>query len=110
MKPNIVAMYAGGAAIFTVFLFSGPDELGNILLIQLIVLLLTMGTLVAATFEETNYEKMIASCGATILGVLYVALLGSHLVAVRTGFSQRLSTDLLALFFLVIMGSDIGAY
>ncbi len=110
MKPNIVAMYAGGAAIFTVFLFGGPDELGNILLIQLIVLLLTMGTLVAATFEETNYEKMIASCGATILGVLYVALLGSHLVAVRTGFSQRLSTDLLALFFLVIMGSDIGAY
>lgn len=110
MKPNIVAMYAGGAALFTIFLYSGPDEFGNVILIQFILLALTMGTLIAATFQEQNFEKMIASSGATILGVLYVAFLGGHLVAVRTGFSQRLSTDLLSLFFMVIMGSDIGAY
>ena len=109
MKPNIVAMYSGGAAIFTIALYT-ESVLINALFIQLILLVLIIGTLVAATFQENNFEKMIASCGATILGVLYVALLGSHLVAVRTGFKQIISTHLLSLFFLVLMGSDIGAY
>ena len=53
---------------------------------------------------------MISSAGATILGVLYIVLLGGHLVAVRTGFSQQLSAHLLSFFFLVIMGADTGAY
>ena len=53
---------------------------------------------------------MIASTGATILGVLYVPLLGSHLVSLRTGFHQTLSAHLLSFFFLVFMGADAGAY
>ncbi|HLN98990.1 MAG TPA: phosphatidate cytidylyltransferase, partial [Pyrinomonadaceae bacterium] len=39
-----------------------------------------------------------------------VVLLGGHLVAVRTGFEQRLSAHLLSFFFLVLMGADTGAY
>ena len=48
----------------------------------------------------------------TILGVLYVAFLGGFLIATRVGFENRpsLSTHLLAFFFLVIFGSDTGAY
>jgi phosphatidate cytidylyltransferase len=42
--------------------------------------------------------------------VLYIPLLGSHLVALRTGFPQPLSAHLLSFFFLVLMGSDVGAY
>lgn len=110
MKPNVVAMFLGGAAIFTVFLFNEPGELADLLVIQLVLIILTIGTLVAATFQESNFEKMIASAGASILGVLYVALLGSHLVAVRTAFTPEQSKDLLSFFFLVLMGSDIGAY
>ena len=110
MKPNVVAMFLGAAAIFTVFFFNESSEFVNVLLLQAILLVLLIGTLVAATFQDVNFEKMIASCGATILGVLYVALLGSHLIAVRTGFNPTLSTHLLALFFLVLMGADIGAY
>ena len=53
---------------------------------------------------------MMARSGATVLGVMYVVLLGSHLVAVRTGFSAELSKDLLSFFFLVLMGSDAAAY
>jgi phosphatidate cytidylyltransferase len=53
---------------------------------------------------------MIVSVGATILGVLYVPLLGSHLVALRTGFNQPLSAHLLSFFFMVLMGGDAGAY
>jgi phosphatidate cytidylyltransferase len=56
------------------------------------------------------FEQMIANAGATLLGVCYVVLLGGHLVAVRTAFEQTLSSHLLSFFFLVIMGSDTGAY
>jgi len=37
-------------------------------------------------------------------------LLGAHLVALRTGFNQKLSAHLLSFFFLIIMGADAGAY
>jgi phosphatidate cytidylyltransferase len=79
-------------------------------LILLILIVLTIGTLAAATFRGAPFDTMIASVGATILGVLYIVLLGGHLVAVRTGFNQQLSAHLLSFFFLVIMGADTGAY
>ena len=53
---------------------------------------------------------MIASTGATILGVLYVVLTGGHLVALTHRIQQQLSAHLLSFFFLVLMGSDTGAY
>jgi len=55
---------------------------------------------------------MLTGIGVTMLGVIYVAFLGGFLVATRMGFDDRpnLSTHLLAYFFLVIFGSDIGAY
>jgi phosphatidate cytidylyltransferase len=113
MKPDIVAGYLGGAGLFTIFYFaspySAPDRL-DVLTIVFVILLLIIGTLVAATLRGAPYDKMIASSGATILGVLYVVLLGSHLVAVRTGFQHSLSSDLLSFFFLILMGADIGAY
>ena len=80
------------------------------MLIQFILIALTIGTLIAATMRGAPFDKMIASSGATILGVLYVVLLGGHLVALRTGFRQALSAHLLSFFFLVLMGSDTGAY
>ncbi len=113
MKPDVAAGYLGGAALFTIFYFATPDPRQNRLDVQTILLIflaLTIGTLVAATLRGAPFDKMIASSGATILGVLYVVLLGGHIVAVRTGFQQRLSAHLLSFFFLVIMGSDTGAY
>src|SRR5207248_1378865 len=71
---------------------------------------LTISTLVAATLRGAPFDKMIASSAATILGVLYVVLPGGHLVALRTGFDEQLSAHLLSFFFLVLMGSDTGAY
>jgi len=110
MKPDIVAGYLGAAALFTVFYFNDPREFVDVLMIQIILLVLTVGTLVSATLRGAPFDKMLASTGATILGVLYVALLGAHLVATRTGFSQTLSAHLLSFFFLVLLGSDTGAY
>ena len=113
MKPDIVAGFLGAAALFTVFYFNEPSQSSDVLLmqmIQLIMIVLTAGTLIAATLRGAPFDKMLASAGATILGVMYIVLLGGYLVAVRTGFKQTLSAHLLSFFFLVIMGSDTAAY
>jgi len=110
IKIDIGAAYLSAAAIFTVFCFDEPGKPPDFLMIQLILLALTIGTLVAATLRGNPFDKMIANSGATILAVLYVAFLGSHLVALRTGFDWKLSTHLLSFFFLVSMGADTAAY
>src|SRR2546423_15576014 len=56
------------------------------------------------------FVRMILSVGVTILSVMYVALLGGYLIAVRVGFGPALSQHLLSFFFLVLMGSDMAAY
>ena len=113
MKPDVGAGFLGGAALFVIFYFATPDPLQQRLDLQtiaLVLIVLTIGTLIAAMFRGAPFDKMIAASGATILGVLYVVLLGGHLVALRTGFEQKLSAHLLSFFFLVLMGADSGAY
>jgi phosphatidate cytidylyltransferase len=108
MKPDVVIGFVGAAALFTVFYLDRPQEAP--LLLLLILPGLTIAALVAAMLRGAPFENMIASTGATVLGVMYVALLGGHLVAVRMGFEQQRAAHLLSFFFLVIMGSDSGAY
>jgi len=113
MKPDIAAGFLGGGALFTMICFATPDPLQQRLDVQTIVLVLivlTIATLSAAMLRGAPFDKMLAASGATILGVLYVVLLGGHLVALRTGFEQKLSAHLLSFFFLVLMGADTGAY
>ena len=113
VKPDVAAGFLGGAALFTIFYFASPDPLQQRLDVQTILLVLlvfTIGTLIAATLRGAPFDKMIAAAGATVLGVLYVVLLGGHLVALRTGFEQTLSAHLLSFFFVVLMGADTGAY
>ena len=107
LQPDVAAGYLAGAALVTIPLQNDP---ANVLLVQFVILALTIGTLIAATLRGAPFEKMIASVGSTLLGVLYIPLLGSHLVALRTSFTPELSADLLSFFFLVLMGSDTGAY
>jgi phosphatidate cytidylyltransferase len=111
LKPDAAAMFLGTAAYFTVFFFDRPGRLRDLLFMsQLIIIVLTAGTLIAATLRGAPFDKMLAATGVTILGVLYIGLLGSHLIALRTGFDQTLSAHLLSFFFLVLMGADTGAY
>lgn len=113
IKANAAAGFLGGAALFTVFFFASP-QIGYSRLdhqtLVLALIALTIGTLIATTLKGAPFDQMIASSGATLLGVLYVVLLGGHLVAIRTGFEQLLAAHLLSFFFLVLMGSDTGAY
>ena len=110
MKPDVAAGFLGSAALFTIFCFSESGRDLDFSMIQVTVLVLTAGVLIAATLRGAPFDKIIASSGATVLGVLYIVLLGGHLVAVRMGFEQKLSAHLLSFFFLVLMGADTGAY
>ena len=110
VRPNIAAGYLAGGSLFTVFAFNEPGKPPDFVMIQFILIILTTATLVAATVKGPPFDQIFANTGSTILGVLYVVLLGGHLVAVRTGFQPKLSTHLLGFFFLVIMGADTAAY
>lgn len=113
IKANAAAGFLGAAALFTIFFFASP-QIGHSRLdhqmLALALIALTIGTLIAVTLKGAPFDQLIASSGTTVLGVLYVVLLGGHLVAIRTGFEQPLAADLLSFFFLVLMGSDTGAY
>jgi phosphatidate cytidylyltransferase len=108
MRPDGVVGFIGAAALFAAFYFDAPAKSPDLLL--LILPAFTIAALAKAMLRGAPFDKMIASVGATVLGVLYVVLLGGHLVALRTGFPPRLAAHLLSFFFLVIMGSDTGAY
>jgi len=108
LKPDVATGYVAAAVLVTVSLQNDPAI--TLLSAHFVVIVLTAATLVAATLRGAPFDKMIASAGATILGVLYIPLLGSHLLSIRMGFSPTLSAHLLSFFFLVLMGSDAGAY
>lgn len=108
MKANAGVGFLGAAALFTLFYFDAPAT-GAFLLVMTLAAL-TIIVLAAEMLKGAPFEKMIGAAGATLLGVLYVVLLGGHLVAVRMGFPQLRAAHLLSFFFLVIMGSDTGAY
>jgi phosphatidate cytidylyltransferase len=105
IKADVVVGYGASAAIFVAFYFNALD------LLLFVLPIFVIAALAAATLKGGPFEKMMPSVGVTVLGVLYVAFLGGHLVALRTGFRQpSLSSHLLCFFFLVVMGSDTGAY
>ena len=110
VKADVAAGYLGAAALLTMFYFADPRTGLDFEMMQAIVLVFTMGALASAMLRGAPFDKMIMSVGATVLGVLYVVLLGGHLVAVRVGFAAPLSRHLLAFFFLVIMSADSAAY
>jgi phosphatidate cytidylyltransferase len=110
IRADAAAGLLSAVALFTVFFFTRPGQLPELFMIQVILILLTIGSLVAAMLRGAPFDRMIKSAGVTVLSVMYIVLLGGYLVALRVGFAPQLSKHLLAFFFLVIMGSDAAAY
>lgn len=108
LQPDTSAGFLAAIAILVISVF--PVDLYNILFVLFVIMGLTAGGLVAATLRGAPFDKMLGSVGATVLGVLYIALLGSHLVSLRMWDREALAADLLSFFFLVLMGADAGAY
>jgi len=111
LKADASMGYVGAAALFVGFVFDAPAKGPDVLIATLALVMIAI--LISQTFRfQKDFSKMLTGIGVTMLGVIYVAFLGGFLVTTRMGFDNRpnLSTHLLAYFFLVIFGSDIGAY
>ena len=111
LKADAAIGYLGAAALFVGFVFDAPAKAPD-LLIATLALFTIVALITQALRFQKDFSKMLTGIGVTMLGVMYVAFLGGFLVATRVGFENRpnLSTHLLAFFFLVIFGSDAGAY
>ena len=110
IRADLSAGVLGALALLVVFYFTTPGKAPDLLMILFVLMLLTMGSLTAAVIRGAPFNKMVPSVGVTILSVMYVVLLGGHLLATRVGFLPQLSKHLLSFYFLVIMGSDAAAY
>jgi phosphatidate cytidylyltransferase len=111
LKADAATAYLGAAAIVVAFIFDAPAAAPDLLLLTLAGFVILV--LVTQTFRfQKDFSKMLGGVGVTLAGVLYLAFLGGFLIATRVGFENRpyLSTHLLGYFFLVLMGSDTGAY
>jgi phosphatidate cytidylyltransferase len=111
LKADAAVGYIGSALLFVTFLVDAPAKAPDLLL--LVLSLFVVGLLITQTFRfQADFTKMLAGVGVTLLGVVYVAFLGGFLISTRVGFDAQpgLSTHLLGYFFLVLMGSDTGAY
>lgn len=111
LKADAAVGYLGAAALFVGFVFDAPAKAPDLLIATLA--LIVIGCLISQSFRfQKDFSKMLTGIGVTLTGVLFVAFLGGFLISTRVGFEQHpgLSTDLLGYFFLVIFGSDTGAY
>lgn len=111
LKADAAMGYLGSVLLFFFFVVDAPAKSPDFLLAALALIMIA--TLISQTFRfQKDFSKMLTGVGITLLGVVYIAFLGGYLVALRTGFENHpnLSTHLLGFFFLVIFGSDAGAY
>ena len=111
LKADAAIGYLGAAALFIGFVFDAPAKAPDLLIATVGVVVIAV--LISQTFRfQKDFTKMLTGIGVTLVGVFYVAFLGGFLVSTRLGFETpaNLSTHLLAFFFLVIFGSDAGAY
>ena len=111
LKADPAIAYIGSGVFFVSFLNDAPAKAPDVLLAILAVFVIAV--LITQTFRfQKDFSKMLTGVGVTLLGPLYITFLGGFLVAMRVGFENHpyLSTHLLGYFFLVLMGSDTGAY
>jgi phosphatidate cytidylyltransferase len=110
IRADVVAGSLGALALLFIFYLTSAGELPDLLMIQMVLLLLTGGTMTAAMVRGAPFNRMIPSAAVTVLSVMYIILFGGHLIAVRVGFRPELAKHLLGFYFLVLMGSDVAAY
>jgi phosphatidate cytidylyltransferase len=111
LKADAGVGYLGATALTIAFIFDAPAAFADML--SMTVAGSVILVLITQTFRfQKDFSKMLGGAGVTILGVLYLAFLGGFLISMRVGFEDKpfLSTHLLGYFFLVLMGSDTGAY
>lgn len=111
LKADAGVAYLGAAVLTLAFIGDAPATAPELLLVAISLFLIAV--LISQTFRfQMDFTKMLTGIGVTLLGVFYIVFLGGFLIATRVGFERvpGLSTKLLLFFFIVIFGSDAGAY
>jgi phosphatidate cytidylyltransferase len=98
------AGYAAAAALVAVAALGRPELGAPVLAVA------TVATMVLTLARVEDKTRVLVSAGATAIGLLYVALLGSYIVAIRALPEPGIAGKLLTLFLAIIMMSDTGAY
>lgn len=106
MKVGAAQSITAAVGILTAFYFARPD-----------LVLATLATLVIVEmtvqlFTSQDLTKSLTSAAGTMFGVLYIAVLGGYLIALRLVEDKglSLSAKLISLFFLIVFAGDTGAY
>ncbi|MGH9948230.1 MAG: phosphatidate cytidylyltransferase [Pyrinomonadaceae bacterium] len=111
LKADAGVAYLGSAVFVFLFAVDAPTNAPELILLVAAIFIIAL--FISQTFRfQIDFSKMLAGIGVTLLGVFYLAFLGGFLIAIRVGFDNvpGLSTKLLLFFFIVIFGSDAGAY
>lgn len=101
---------AAAAATLATFYFGRYD------LIVAIIAALVIVEMLAQLFtraKDEDFSEMLPAAAIRVFGVLYVAVLGGYIIAIRVIERHdipQLAPKLLTLFFLVVFAGDTGAY
>jgi phosphatidate cytidylyltransferase len=97
------------AAVLAAFYFGRHELIVAIIAALVIVELLVQ---LFARGKDEDFSEMLPAAAIRIFGVLYVAVLGGYIIAIRVIESPipQLAAKLLTLFFIVVFAGDTGAY
>ena len=98
------------AAVMLAAFYFGRQELLIIVIAALVIVEFLIQLFTRAT--EEDFGAMLPNAAVRVFGVLYVALLGGYIIAIRVIESPipKLAAKLLTLFFMVVFAGDTGAY
>lgn len=96
-------------AILAAFYFGRHELIVTILAALVIVELCSQ---LFSNRDREDFSHVLPDAAVKVFGVLYVALLGGYIIAIRVIESPipKLPAKLLTLFFIVVFGGDTGAY
>ena len=102
---SVTGLLAAGALI-------GAFYTGNHVLIAPILAALVIVDLITQLLTNRDLPSTLVGTATTVFGVLYVALLGGYIIALRVIVDPvpRMPEKLLTFFFAVIFAGDTGAY
>jgi phosphatidate cytidylyltransferase len=98
------------AATIAAFYF-GPHELIVAIIAALVIVELLVQLFTRA--KDEDFSELLPAAATRVFGVLYVAVLGGYIIAIRAIESPeipQLAPKLLTLFFIVVFAGDTGAY
>jgi phosphatidate cytidylyltransferase len=106
---GVIRGMMAAAAVLAAFYFQRHEWIVAILAALVVVELLAQ---LFTRAKDDDFGEMLPTAAVCVFGVLYVAVLGGYILAIRVIDSPipQLAPKLLTLFFIVVFAGDTGAY